>query len=251
LWFAVHFDDGTWVWEKVPDRANSPVGMHYQRMLALPEHVFVANPRLPYTKLELALAEGQTGEPLSNYQSWDERLDARKRASGSLYKPPIPFVVDVDAQTQYREPTENCKRVLASVAMHVFWHPPKNEKNPLARVRSVKMYRITQQILTPQQLASGESPLDKTRYLPFFLGEFDGQGKLNRDDPFLYWYLPIVRVPPDYPQGFRDPASEMVSLRVTAPAPKEWKLLDCLEIHAGGFLRPVQPEPTQPKEKKP
>ncbi len=40
LWFAVHYDDGTWKWHKVPDISTSPVGMHYQRMLALPQHVF-------------------------------------------------------------------------------------------------------------------------------------------------------------------------------------------------------------------
>jgi hypothetical protein len=241
LWFAVHFDDGTLVWEKVPDRANSPVGMHYQRMLALPEHCYLASPRLPLTRQELFLAQQQTNEPL-NVRSWEEILAHRQGASGSLYNPPIPIVLDVDAHVQYREPIDSSKRVLASVARHVFWHPPKNENNPQARVRSVKLYRVTHQVLTPTQLASGMSPLDKTRYLAWFMGEFDGKGHLIGDDPFLYWYLPIVRVSPDYPRGYQDPITRLVSIRSQDPEPKVSELLDCLEIHARRIPPRAQPE---------
>src|SRR5262249_7199499 len=35
-----------WIW--LPDRQRSPVAMHYQRMLALPEHTFFPNTRGPW-----------------------------------------------------------------------------------------------------------------------------------------------------------------------------------------------------------
>ena len=74
-----------------------------------------------------------------------------------------------------------------------------------------------------------DSPLHKNKYVPYFFGEFDGEGRLlNVYDPFLYWYLPIVKVPMDYEQ----PSRGAVTINVIAPEPEKGKWLDCLEIHA-------------------
>ena len=47
--------------------------------------------------------------------------------------------------------------------------------------------------------ATGQAldPYHPTTYKPFFLGEFDRDGKLvNPQDPMLYWLVPIVSKPP-------------------------------------------------------
>src|SRR5262249_41860545 len=39
LWFRIRYADGQCTEVKIPDREQSPVGLHYQRMLALTEHI--------------------------------------------------------------------------------------------------------------------------------------------------------------------------------------------------------------------
>jgi hypothetical protein len=111
----------------------------------------------------------------------------------------------------------------------------------------VKLYRVTHQVISPLELSKGLHPLDKTKYLPYFLGEFDGQGQLiDPNEPFLYWYLPIVKTQADYPRGFQDPITRLVSIRAMAPAPKDGEMVDCMEIHAAGTGRSSKPEPSKP-----
>ncbi len=79
------------------------------------------------------------------------------------------------------------------------------------------------------------------KHWPYFLGEFDGDGNLvDEKDPFLYWYLPILKVPTRYPDheqkvgGMGAPA-----IRARDIAPRDGFLLDGLELHAAG--RPRRP----------
>jgi hypothetical protein len=250
LWFAVQYTDNTYAWVKLPDRENSPVGMHYQRMLALPEHVFTPQPRLPFKQEERLLVLQQTGQ-LPTQDSWE--LIEENRRSGSLlpYRPPIPMVLDMDASLQYREPADTSKRLMASVAAHVFHHPPEEGKRKGKEVRSVKFYRVTQSIVSPRDLIDGRSPLDKRNYRAYFMGEFDGDGNLkDPKDPFLYWYLPIIEVDHNYPAGYmmalpNRPDRQIPVVRVFSPAPTSDSMwLDCVELHAAGYIRP----PAEPKK---
>ena len=45
--FCVYYSDGKYAWLQVPNKADSPIGMHYQRMLGLPEHSFNPESRCP------------------------------------------------------------------------------------------------------------------------------------------------------------------------------------------------------------
>jgi hypothetical protein len=206
--------------------------MYYQRMLALPEHVFVPQGRLPFTDLETEALRLQ-GQPVDVNRSWEKVL-ARRLAGAKLSQPdPIPWVLDIDASAQYREPHENSKMVIASVAQRAFLEAPAREG---ATLESIKVYRVTLTLVTPAELARGVSPLERNKYYPIFLGEFDKNGKLlHPDDPFLYWYLPIVVVPRDYPKDAYHPVPGLppdtptVSVRTLTD---KGRLLDCLEIHA-------------------
>jgi hypothetical protein len=237
FWFAVHFDDGTYSWVKHPERTNSPIGMHYQRMLALPEHSF--NPSNQYPSEDIArrrrvLIDFVLDVPTGN------KGEAKRQVL------PMPVINDIDTLWQYREPTVSSKKMIKSVARRIFHTTPPPTG---AKVRSVKVYRVTHAMLTPQELAQGISPIEPTKHSAYFLGEFDGQGDLlkdesGNDDPYLYWYLPIVRVPASYPNhGGTAAGVPIISTRVV-PA-KDFLVLNCLEMHAAG---PARKKPEENKQ---
>jgi hypothetical protein len=249
LWFAIQYSDGSYTWVKLPDRENSPIGMHYQRLLALPEHSFQPVPRLPFSSYELQV----TGIKPPFRGSWEMIYRRREAGSARLYRYPnppkelkepapgypIPIVPDSSIQlfAQYREPTDVHKRILAGIAKRILWRAPPGP--PGTTAQSVKLYRVVHQILSPKDLADGVSPMDKTSFAPYFMGEFDRDGRLKDElDPFLYWYLPITMVPADYPKPDMTNLLERPGLPVVYVGlkPKGGFLLDCLEMHAAGRI---------------
>ena len=251
FWFAVKYSDGSYTWVKLPDRANSPIGMHYQRMLALPEHSFTSMARLPLSTSEYALEHIEVPER----GTWEDIYRRRELGSMFLYRYPnppkelanpekgypIPMVQGLDVVIQYREPSDIHKKVLSSVAKRILWNAPP--AGPGLTAESVKVYRVVHQILSPAELAQGLSPLDKTKHAPFFLGEFDREGKMKDPlDPFLYWYLPITYVPHEYPKHGLALRADVPAIFVNVLKAKDGFLLDCLEMHAAGRLKKVPEE---------
>jgi hypothetical protein len=255
FWFAVCYDDGSYTWVKLPERANSPHGMHYQRMLALPEHSFSAMPRLPFTRAECA---AYNITPSRN-STWEDILLRRELGSTFKYpliteedgktierQLPIPTVLGVADNVQYREPQETSKRLIASVARRIFWTAPPAPREGV-KIRSVKVYRVVHQLLTPLELSQGKSPLEKSKHWPIFYGEFDEHGRLKDSlEPFLYWYLPIAYVPKDYPESAPRGVMSAPAIRIDSPATKDTMLLDCLEMHAAGKVPAPQKEEKKP-----
>ncbi|MFO0928670.1 MAG: hypothetical protein U0736_16880 [Gemmataceae bacterium] len=224
LWFAVTYPDGGYRWVKLPDRRNSPIGMHYQRHLALPEHSFSLTP-MPILPTPLR-------------GSWQMIYHRRELGSTLEYLPegrPIPMVQDLDITQQYREPTDVAKRLTGSLARRVFW--TEQEKDPANRIKSVKIYRVTHQILTPAELAAGVSPYAKEKHLPYYMGEYDGEGNLlDPLDPFLYWLVPIAVVPASFPNHGLATRPGVPAIRLSDAPPPDGVLLDGLEMHAAGRM---------------
>jgi hypothetical protein len=103
--------------------------------------------------------------------------------------------------------------------------------------------------LSPYELAEGVSPLAKWKHMPYFLGEFDREGRLkDPKDPFLYWYLPIAKVP----EGYDQPQVGVPTITVNIPLEKGKRsfLLDCLKLHAAGRYIPQPENRVAPQEKK-
>src|SRR5262249_35786382 len=92
------------------------------------------------------------------------------------------------------------------------------------------------QILTTYELAKGVSPYLKPKYWPYFLGEFDKEGNLvDPLDPFLYWYIPILNVPVNFPgPGYWDPNLKVFTLPVRVAAVEPNIALVGREMHANG-----------------
>ncbi|MGL4552540.1 MAG: hypothetical protein ACRC33_15310 [Gemmataceae bacterium] len=237
LWFAVHYSDGSYLWVRIPSREKGQIGMHYQRLLALPEHSFTQKPGWPLTKAAVA---GLRTDLYDEDRLWDNINERRVRGSGVRYRNPetkrssfIPLLADIDVSVQYREPTDNHKRMIASVAHRMLRVAPKREG---LEVRSVKVYRVTHNLLTPYELSRGVSPFIKSKYWPYFLGEFNADGEMvNPLDPFLYWYVPILLVPTNYPDhGLREPKFNVPMIAAAGPAAEPNFELNGLEMHAAG-----------------
>lgn len=246
LWFSVRYDDGTRTWIKIPTRDKSPVGMHYQRLLALPEHTFAPTGRLAYTEDErIEVERRRLSDPekytftISPERVWHKVYARRLAGSALRYQSegvkgglPIPLFSDVDVTFQYREPTEPSQKLIRSVARRVLATAPARPTG--ARPISVKCYRIVHQCLVPEELAQGKSAYQKQKYFGYFIGEFDAAGELlDETDPFLYWYLPILMVPKEYLELEGRPEINTRSLPTEGGV-----ILDCLDLHAAGVFIP-------------
>ncbi len=193
IWSKIQYEDGSFLWFKIPSREESPIQMHYQRMLSITESHNMATNQTP--------------------DNWDERLQKRNLV-GLAHQPQIlPLNRTMSQSSMYKEPTEYSKKMVSSFALYLtkkFAHP---DKNPQTNIESIKIYKVTHGIITASDLARGEGPLDPTLFYPYFIGSFDKKGNLiDPNDPFLYFLLPINR-----------------STNPNEPA----VLTDSLKIHAG------------------
>ncbi len=213
-WFYVTYDDGSGRWIKIPSRKDSPVPLHYQRLLALTESINNINHNIPPDYNELA---------------------SRRRIAGKLFDPEIPLPIETPPNVAYQPPEDYSKVMVSAYARYVARHWPHPDDNPDVGVKTVKVYRLIHRIIDAPAMASGMSPNDPTWDLAFFMGEFNPQGKMvDEHDPFLYFLLPIVRdaVPGPDGQPARKPNGEI-----------ETVLHNYLEVHATGRPTATEPRP--------
>jgi hypothetical protein len=136
----------------------------------------------------------------------DDLLKGRELA-GKEFDPPMPDPGD-DLSQEYQEPTPAGKRLLRSIARHIarnFPHPD----DPDQKVVSMKIYCVVHTLLTPGEFQDGDDPYDQTTLSAYYQGDFDAKGRLKpsccrvvrvgkedvevREDPMLYWLVPIIR----------------------------------------------------------
>jgi hypothetical protein len=207
VWFFVRYSDGSSRWVKLPSRAESPVPLHYQRMLALTESTNMISQALPL--------------------DFNDRA-RRRMLAGRQFSPEIPLPAELPPNLQLQIPEDYSKVMVSAYARFVarrYPHPDAPGSDPDAEVTGVKAYRVVHSIVNAPDLARGVSPLSKMLDLPYFQGEFDREGKLkDPDDPFLYWIVPIIARSRSDPQltTYRAPALPLGELVVD----------DYLEVHA-------------------
>lgn len=213
LWAYVRYQDGTARWVKLPNRDDYPLAINYQRRLSLTESI----------------------NQLTNSQSIPhlqaESLKQARQEAARDYQ--IPLHPSIELALQYRKPTPFSERMLRAYARHIAYVSPHLE-DPSQQVISVKLYRVVHSLPAPRDLVAGLSPLDETSYLPYYQGEFTPDGTLiDPQDPFLYWLIPIVRVPRSSSATF----SQTGALTLT---PANSEVVNFLEAHATG-RRPTLP----------
>jgi hypothetical protein len=227
LWFRLHYDDGSRdgveKWVKLPVRSESPIGLAYQRMLALAESTNLPTGQVPLTAEQKDWYEKQTGQKYT-HDTWNE-VYQRRELGATQFKPPLDVPTDILPNMQYSEPQDHAKRLLASYARHVLDSTPL-PGSPDVKARWVRVYRITHRIITPGEVVHGGSPLSEIYYVGYYMGKFNPEGELqDAQDPFLYWYLPIAYVPPNY--GERG-----VPLQANRQPQPGDRLLNGLKMHA-------------------
>ncbi len=220
LWFRVRYQDGSQRWIRLPVRDDYALSLNYQRYLALAESTNNPMPRPPLTKAEKIETERRTGQPYTQ-DTWEEIL-RRREEGGRKFSPPIPLPADLPPNGQYQEPNYYTKLYISSYARHV----ASCESRP---VQDIRIYRITHWIPSAAEVAHGFSPLYEPFYRPVYLGRYDSEGRLvDEKDPMLYWYLPIVSVPPEYGQ----PGLDLPLLANRGAQPGD-HIFNALKIHAG------------------
>ncbi len=248
VWFHIEYVDGSAQWKKIPNREESPIGLHHQRMLAAAESTI--NPAGPpiWTRDLINEFEQKTKQKYELFpgvpHSSGEEIMARRKMGGETYKfidpndkRPAPLWVIFEEMpplvNQYSEPMEFSRRLIASYARHVA-HTYADPSNP---VKAVRVYRLVHKMITPRELYEGKDPLDPTNFLSYYMGKYDPNGKiLDPEDPFLFWHVPIVRVSKRYPEPgtyANTPEGPMLSLLGFRPTEEDpGKILNFVEIHA-------------------
>ena len=240
LWFHVEYADGTARWVKIPNRSESPVLLHHQRMLAAAESTNNPIYGLPLDPAQKADWEHKFKHPYEllpgiPHDTGDVVLRRRNVAVNLRFvdpndnRPaPIRLVEDEPSGMlgQYSEPQEVARRLIASYARHIGRTSP-HLKDPTVPVKAVRVYRVTHNLITPREYAEGRDPVqDQTTFVPFYMGKYDTDGRLlDPKDPFLFWHLPIVRLPQQYPDG-----DTHLFEHTWQPGP--YKVVDFVEIHA-------------------
>lgn len=223
MWFRVEFADGETAWVRFPDHAK--VGSEIERR------------RFG----QLASNASATTPPTSDF----EALRRRRIEAGEKHVPPIPMVyADPGDQTnEYHEPARQSLILIASFVRRVAAtaEHPEGKKSDVKRV---KVYRADYYNPPVQHFHAGRSPFDPTLYAAYYMGEYQPDGTLSESslrvkrregdqavvervqDPFLYWQLPIVRVPEDEKAD-----------QPRRPNDGQWqaegRLMNYVKIHAG------------------
>jgi hypothetical protein len=169
--------DQTWnvksEWFKMPRREDSPVSLHYQRLLSITESCNGVIYQPPIGTVEL--------------------FAPRRLAAGRLHDIPTHPGESVDSQFQHVD--DRSGLMIPSVVRRIARDWPHHSKDSSANLVSIKMYRVRRQIIQPIEMADGGDALDDWHNLAFYLGEFfpDGKNVNAKDDPYLYWLIPIIQ----------------------------------------------------------
>ncbi len=197
LWCQVDYSDGSSRWIDLPNRAEyvkDPMALSYYRHLVLAEN---------------------TNQLQAPAEPAPEVLQRRLLAGAALGIPsPSEISPFVSGIPQYRVPNDAAWRMLGGYARHLA--RSNAHEDPAVAITGIKIYRVIHVMLGPGQFATGEDPADPALYLPYYQGEFDTAGNLKDPaDPFLFWFIPILKVP-----------------RPGADGAYEFESQDYLKIHA-------------------
>jgi hypothetical protein len=108
----------------------------------------------------------------------------------------IPMHRDLAPSLQFHHPQIQVKWLMESYVRHVFHKHA--QKHPDRHYTSMRVYRVIHAIPpTGHFLHENLEANDPATYSPIYMGEYGTDGKLlDKNDPFLYWLLPIQREPP-------------------------------------------------------
>jgi hypothetical protein len=233
VFFRVEYADGLSRWVRIPNHAECENHLTRRRFGSLATTIGQSIPMMPQR---------------------EEELCKRRIEGGRNHEPPIPPMPDMPLPTQYREPGVGVRLILSSYARWVAKTTPHplEEKVPVV---GVKIYRVDHMHPPVEHFQEGRDPLDPTLYLTWYMGEYEANGtikescfKVRRDkqgqvveviqDPFLWWQIPILRVPesaerPPEAEGSAAVPASRSGRQTPGPWSGEGKIMNYVYIHAG------------------
>jgi hypothetical protein len=215
LWFRVILTDEKGendhgLWYKLPQvddkgRLKHPVALEYQRYLSMTESV-AQKDSLPSDYYFDEKQQQWLPRPM-----FANRLKLAQPAAGLLVigvpevnQPRIPFHPDISLPNQVNIPSDGPRRLLSSYARHIAekYDTYTDDDGKVWKFKSVKIYRVIHNIPPVIWFRNKWSPTDPTLYQPFYVGNYNAEGRLLKDnDPYLYWLLPIIRQRPNDPNS--------------------------------------------------
>jgi hypothetical protein len=196
VWFHIKYDDGQVKWFKIPHRDEDPIPIHHTRLLSITESTSIASP-----------------VPPQDAGRWSDIRSSRERL-GDMFDIEVAPDWVMPVSLQYQETQPFSQKMIESYVRHVAWEFP-TLGSPDNKIHSIKVYRLRHSIISPQLIAEGHGPLDKTLYIAYYQGEYNAEGKLLRadydangnvtqtNDPFRFWYMPIYYRPKDHTKFYR------------------------------------------------
>jgi hypothetical protein len=234
LWFCIYYDNDEQGkaetaearWVTLPNRPGDmkdPLSITYYRRLSVTATAFSPSQvqSIPddVTRARILRTQGKSGIP--------------------LHPQFMPL------QNQYLLPQDQVRyHMLPAFVQHLAKSQEAQHGDPNVKIKWIKVYMVEHRILTPADLEIGMDFYDAPTYKPFFMGEFDVNGKLrDPNDAMLYWMVPILFVPKHPPvPDYYTPKNH----------PEEFKLFDGVETHSG-FKAPIPhfwQDKEEPKSKK-
>jgi hypothetical protein len=121
-------------------------------------------------------------------------LAERRRLAAERHDPPIP-PAPIPLERQYRPLTPQGKLLVAGYVRRVArTHPhPSDASGGGIKAVKVKVYLVDYSNAPVAHFQAGGDPLDPAFYAPYYLGEFDPEGRLTPEsaaDGLLYWLIP-------------------------------------------------------------
>lgn len=216
LWFRLYYEDPNNgdiypLWLKIPDyddktgKYRNTLALNYQRFLSMTENT--AAPAAPFSMME---EDGVTPADFVRRRAmntppgakeWEKIRKDPILGTDLTLKPGdllIPLLRTAPMQHQYYPSRAHVQMFLESFARHVAGRP--YPQHPEYKLKSLKIYRVRHEIpLAPVgPRVNVLNPRDPELYRPFYMGEYDPDGKMKvKQDPFLYWLLPIQKESPD------------------------------------------------------
>jgi len=200
-------------WVKIPSRERDfkdPLGQAYYRRLSLTEYVAHSTPITALPK------------------DYRETLEKRRNSFAAIPLSPL-----FDLSYQCRVPDPNIRLFLLPAYVR---RMAEENQRPDRKIASILVYVVMHSITDPDAfigpLIDGQRIPKRlnepTTLLPYFMGEFATDGDLlSKNDPMLYWLVPIFRNPAANPKEFIN-----LPRHLTLAEYKKY-FLDNVAIHAG------------------
>jgi hypothetical protein len=238
LYFCIEYaprpghPNGEHQWVSIPKREDFRTRLEYQRRLGVTESTNDTTGFVPIPLQSVLLQ-------YHNTQCY--KAPGRE----ALYIDDLELIhLGLNSGTMILKPSAYSQTMLRTYARYVAAHYPLVDQNgnpvPDGKVSSVKVYKVTHNILNQSEFEKGKDPQDPDKYFPVFEGEFDPEGNLLPNDGFLYMPLPRkwVADPSLVPESWKLLPEEIKEETDEDGHVHKMYLIDRMRMHAELLRRP-------------